>query len=607
MGRTKSRLDPAVVVDPTRPEAAPRPATASRSATATHPLNSADSGVHRTDQGVHPKIDPAVDPLVPTPPVENPQRVNPTPSHLANASSEQIKREIDSTRSKMDQTLAELEAKLQPASLLDTTISFFRNHESGRLLTASTGQRLVNTAEDASEKMKQHPITTALFGAGLAYYVYRQTKSAMPWLTGSDAAPPAYPEDAFSSVAEDRFVEPISADDFPNNPNQPHPIMNNPSNHSNRNDHTSTGHADGGFPQPGMGREQVVGRSGQNDAIDEPGLIASATERVNEFVATAGDAITGVTRSAYLRTRATARDLTGTDHAETHRPGQRRVGLVDTAGEKYSQASNEYPLAVGLGFLALGALAGLIAPRTRREDEWMGQQSDQLKSGVRTAASQATATASQQGRQALADIGQTASQVAAARGLTKEGLLERLQSIARDSGESLSQVAQREGLTPHSLLDDLKDVVFATKQAATQHAEQAGHQLESTAHGLVGQVAGKLDDAAAAVDGKYVDAKATVTDKASQAKQTAESKLAEAKSAADDVLSTAKDKVDQAHQTAKKLDAAADQIKSGGSADGKVAEVDIVVATNGDMKVEAVDVDAVKVDDRWTDKQKTVS
>jgi hypothetical protein len=38
----------------------------------------------------------------------------------------------------------------------------------------------------------------------------------------------------------------------------------------------------------------------------------------------------------------------------------------------------EYPLAVGFGFAALEALIGVLLPRTRREDELLGEHSDQL-------------------------------------------------------------------------------------------------------------------------------------------------------------------------------------------------------------------------------------
>ena len=46
--------------------------------------------------------------------------------------------------------------------------------------------------------------------------------------------------------------------------------------------------------------------------------------------------------------------------------------------EQVENAMEEYPLAVGVGFAALGALIGVLLPGTRREDELLGEHSDQL-------------------------------------------------------------------------------------------------------------------------------------------------------------------------------------------------------------------------------------
>ena len=58
--------------------------------------------------------------------------------------------------------------------------------------------------------------------------------------------------------------------------------------------------------------------------------------------------------------------------------GEDLKGGYQAAGEKFTRACDEYPLAVGVAFAALGALAGLVIPRTRREDELMGERSDEL-------------------------------------------------------------------------------------------------------------------------------------------------------------------------------------------------------------------------------------
>jgi ElaB/YqjD/DUF883 family membrane-anchored ribosome-binding protein len=72
-----------------------------------------------------------------------------------------------------------------------------------------------------------------------------------------------------------------------------------------------------------------------------------------------------------------------------HKAGQKISEMKSQASEKMSQAGEsvrsgmqntrefieERPLTVGVGALALGVLVGLLIPRTRREDELMGEQS----------------------------------------------------------------------------------------------------------------------------------------------------------------------------------------------------------------------------------------
>ena len=56
-----------------------------------------------------------------------------------------------------------------------------------------------------------------------------------------------------------------------------------------------------------------------------------------------------------------------------------------SSAEQLENAMEEYPLAVGIGFAALGALVGVLLPRTRREDELLGEHSDQLVKATRKA------------------------------------------------------------------------------------------------------------------------------------------------------------------------------------------------------------------------------
>ena len=49
-----------------------------------------------------------------------------------------------------------------------------------------------------------------------------------------------------------------------------------------------------------------------------------------------------------------------------------------SGAEQLDMAMRDYPLALAIGFAAAGALFGVLLPRTRPEDEFMGEKSDQL-------------------------------------------------------------------------------------------------------------------------------------------------------------------------------------------------------------------------------------
>jgi hypothetical protein len=64
--------------------------------------------------------------------------------------------------------------------------------------------------------------------------------------------------------------------------------------------------------------------------------------------------------------------------------------LTESVQEGYEHARDavgrtvrDYPLAVGAGALAVGLLVGLLLPRTRAEDELMGETSDEIIEGAR--------------------------------------------------------------------------------------------------------------------------------------------------------------------------------------------------------------------------------
>ncbi|HYH47731.1 MAG TPA: hypothetical protein VEG34_18765, partial [Thermoanaerobaculia bacterium] len=118
----------------------------------------------------------------------------------------------------------------------------------------------------------------------------------------------------------------------------------------------------------------------------------------------------------------------------------------------------ERPMAVGVATLALGVVAGLAIPSTRREDDLFGAKRDQL-----------VERASEVGSEAF----------------------ERGKQVASVAADRIKEEVQKEGLTPEGLVDKVKNVA---REAGTVVKDEARHAAED----LKGQVKGGQQDSATA-------------------------------------------------------------------------------------------------------------
>jgi hypothetical protein len=108
--------------------------------------------------------------------------------------------------------------------------------------------------------------------------------------------------------------------------------------------------------------------------------------------------------------------------------------------EVFTRTADEQPLAVGLGFLAIGVLAGMLLPSTRKEDELVGPTRDRLVNRGREAAEDAVNRGKHVARTAM-DV---AKQQAQEQGLTPEALKEKAQSMASQVKDATREDAQRQ-------------------------------------------------------------------------------------------------------------------------------------------------------------------
>lgn len=142
---------------------------------------------------------------------------------------------------------------------------------------------------------------------------------------------------------------------------------------------------------------ETVGRAGAyageklHDATDQVKDTAAAAK------AAAAEAL-GTAREKVSDAYSTAREKTGHAYSTAR---EKTGSAYGAAREKTAHGIEEGPIAALLGGLALGALAGVLLPRTRKEVETLGPIGSKINEAARTAAT----AARDAGKESLAELG----------------------------------------------------------------------------------------------------------------------------------------------------------------------------------------------------------
>lgn len=315
--------------------------------------------------------------------------------------------DIAETRVQMDGTLDELSARLQPRHILDDILDYFRSHRS----SPETKQRVRNAAGKAAGKVnkaagqvkakagdagrvavrqvREHPLPALLIGAGISLFLMERNRGHEYEEYDSEMMDQGYGElETLEGVGPESFVLP----------------------------HHYTGES-----------EVESGGSGMMNKLKGKG--SEMKERAGTSLQNMKD-----------RTSEKA-------HALRRRAGEKGAVLKNKARHGYEHSretfvrtADERPLAVGLGFLAIGMVAGMLLPSTRKEDELVGETRDRLVNRSREAAQDAMERGKHVARTAL----DTAKQVAEEQGLTPGALKEKTQAVASQVKETTRDEAQRQ-------------------------------------------------------------------------------------------------------------------------------------------------------------------
>jgi ElaB/YqjD/DUF883 family membrane-anchored ribosome-binding protein len=351
------------------------------------------------------------------------------PRHSSNADSEEILANIAETRAQMDDTLDELSERLQPRHILDDVLDYFRSrraYSSGesrrkmrRVASKAAGQvkatagqvkdQVKNKAGSAGRvaysQVREHPLPALLIGAGISLLLMDRYRTDDHDSYSDNDGYLDTDEGTTVGYAELNVLEGNEAS-APESYALPH--------------HYSE-EAESNSPRfLGKLQEKTSYLKGKGSELKQKA--GSTMQNMKEMTAE---------KTSALRRRAGEKGEQLKQQAR-YRYAQSR--------ESFSRTADEQPLAVGLGFLAIGVLAGMLLPSTRKEDELVGPTRDRVVNRTREAAQDAV----HRGKVVAQKAVDVAKQQAQEQGLTPEALMQKTQAVAAEVKHATREDVQRQ-------------------------------------------------------------------------------------------------------------------------------------------------------------------
>lgn len=321
--------------------------------------------------------------------------------------SDAIRSDIDRTRADMDETFAALDAKLTPSQLLLEGWNLFRG---GSTAGASKLWRVA----------KEHPMPAAVIGLGLGWLLVESSRSEDERRGFRDDY--GYGRGTYGGSYGYGYTG-------------------------------STGYATGGY----AGTSGYTGPD-YDYGEESGGRLSAAKEKVKDAAGSAKDAVTGAVSGAGHKvgdaagwTKEHALDLGHRTKDQAYALRGKAKTQVRRARVGFWQTMEENPLMVGAATLALGVIAGLAIPSTRKEDELMGETRDRLVEEVKEAGQQAM----EKGKHVAEAVVDKVKDEAQHQGLTPETVVgnvtEKVKTVAREAANTAKEEAKRQNLTPDTL------------------------------------------------------------------------------------------------------------------------------------------------------------
>ena len=304
--------------------------------------------------------------------------------------SDALRSEIDSTRGRMDETIDALENRLQGRHLVDEIVGFFRRGDSdGRL--DEWKEKVSQSAGTVVDSVKAHPIPVLMIGAGIAWLIY-QNRSGSSRMSGYD----------------ERNLD-YTGEDYPSGGYESYGASSSPT----TSEYEAEGYSTEGLPEA-YGSSSLAGQAKEKLA----NLGNQAREKAADLTAR------GREKLGAARVRA----------SEFGQQAQQRSREVyDRTRERVVTTADQHPLEVGIGFLALGVLAGLAIPTPQAVSRRLAPAGDRLR--------RASSDLVEKGKRVAQAATEAAKVEAKTQGLTVERVRDEAQAVAKSATEAARAVA----------------------------------------------------------------------------------------------------------------------------------------------------------------------
>lgn len=318
--------------------------------------------------------------------------------------SSKLRSDIERTRAQMDRTFDELEQKLTPGQIMGEVWHIAKGGS-----TAGVG-KLWQIARD-------YPLPTTIIGLGFGWLLYESSRGSRGYDGGDSRGGRYYTRElgytgegaaGYGSYDESYNADFQASDDYDSE-----------------------------------GRLHAAASSvkdAASDAADSVRHAASgAADTVRHAASTARDKVTGAADSV----RDSASHLSDRARAKAQNLRYKTRYQARQAQTSFWETMERNPLAVGVATLALGVVAGLTLPSTRKEDELMGETRDRLLEDAKEKGREVL----DKGKQVASTAMDTLKHEAEHQGLTPEGLAEKVKAVGREAKHAVQEEARNQNLT----------------------------------------------------------------------------------------------------------------------------------------------------------------